>query len=569
MFHNTRFGSSRASLLFMPVLALPAVGQVTTRISQLANGAPTSELSRSCDISASGRFVAFMSPDDGLAGASSTGQIFVCDRDPDGNGVFDEGNAALELASASFGGGPGNSASDAPAISRNGQFVVFVSASSNLVNLADNNGPFPDVYVRDRASATTLRATGLGAIPQPDNFVTGVAISDDGRYVMLQTLATNFAPSDFNARPDVYRLDLVTQTFTLVTASTAGQPANLGGYSGDLSADGRWIAFHSESTNLTSTPVATQHVYLRDMLAGVTAIVSRATSGTLANQASQNASLSADGRFVAFSSYATNLNPLDTTFNEDVYLRDTALSTTELVSVNSFGAKAAASGSVQSSEPDVSDDGDRIVFWSTATNLWWNDAAFTDVYVRTRSSGQTRRASRSSAGVGGNANSANFSGLACSGDGRSVAFASDASNLVPLDSNGVSDVFVRALGDDPGVELGYALVGSNGLIPTLEASGRLATGEQATLTLHHAQPNKLSVVFRSQVLNPHPFFGGTLVLGGPWARTTIQTDATGSASFSLGGGGGPADLYLHWLVRDGALAQHTGFSNALRVTLLP
>lgn len=126
MFHNTRFGSSRASLLFMPVLALPAVGQVTTRISQLANGAPTSEMSRSCDISASGRFVAFMSPDDGLAGASSTGQIFVCDRDPDGNGVFDEGNAALELASASFGGGPGNSASDAPAISRNGQFVVRV-----------------------------------------------------------------------------------------------------------------------------------------------------------------------------------------------------------------------------------------------------------------------------------------------------------------------------------------------------------------------------------------------------------------------------------------------------------
>jgi hypothetical protein len=131
---------------------------------------------------------------------------------------------------------------------------------------------------------------------------------------------------------------------------------------------------------------------------------------------------------------------------------------------------------------------------------------------------------------------------ALAGDGMSVVFASDATNLVSGDTNNRTDVFARELCEDSGFELGYGLVGSNGQMPTLEVCGELATGSQATFTLHHAPPNSLSVIFRSAVLDPVAFHGGVRAVGQPWMRTTIQTDATGTAVFTLAGGGGPSDL---------------------------
>ena len=556
----------------VPILGVPAAvaltalafSQTTTRLSTFNGGGQIGDFSRAPAISGTGRFVAFMCPDDALAGALSNGDIYVHDRDPDGDGVFDQGNGVIEMVSVSSAGVHGNTSSDYPAISSDGRYVAFLSAATNLV-VPDTNG-FPDIFVRDRQLGLTERITGVGGVPQPNNFSRGIVISGDGRYVAFETTATNQFAGDSNGASDVFRFDRQTLALQLVSINSAGTGvANAASNDPQLSGDGRYVAFESGATNLVAG-VGADQVYVRDMLTGTTSAVSRSSTGALGNQLSFESSISADGRFVAFASYATNFSPLDPGFSKDVYLRDLTLGTTELISVNSLGVKANGSSS---SEPVVSADGSYVAFWSSANNLWWNGTSLTDVYIRDRARGQTRQASFSSGGNAGNGNSANFSGLALAGDGMSVVFASDATNLVPGDTNNRLDVFARELCDDTGFELGYGLVGSNGLMPTLEVCGELATGSQATFTLHHAPPNTLSVIFRSAVLNPVAFHGGTRAVGQPWMRTTILTDATGSASFTIPGGGGPSDLYVQWLMRDGGLPGLTGFSNALRVPVLP
>ena len=172
-------------------------------------------------------------------------------------------------------------------------------------------------------------------------------------------------------------------------------------------------------------------------LAGTTERVSVDNAGNQGNAASSGVGISGDDRFVVFTSSATNLVPGDTNSVDDVFVRDRQTGTTERVSVDSAGNQ----GNAGSSGVGISGDGRFVVFTSSATNLVPGDTnSVADVFVRDRQTGTTERVSVDSAGNQGNAGS---SGVGISGDGRFVVFTSSATNLVPGDTNSVADVFVR------------------------------------------------------------------------------------------------------------------------------
>ena len=212
------------------------------------------------------------------------------------------------------------------------------------------------------------------------------------------------------------------------------------GHSGgpSVSGSGRYVAFSSLASNLVPEDSnERQDVFVRDRGTGTTERVSLSSSGTQANLRSFQPAVSGDGRYVAFISEASNLVPGDTNGERDVFVRDRETGTTELVSVSSSGTQANL-GSIQ---PAVSGDGRYVAYISAATNLVPGETDDRpDVFVRDRQAGTTELVSVSSSETHGNQGGLS---AALSGDGRYVAFASHSSNLVAGDTNGLADVFVR------------------------------------------------------------------------------------------------------------------------------
>ncbi|NIS65842.1 MAG: hypothetical protein GTO05_11935, partial [Gemmatimonadales bacterium] len=205
-----------------------------------------------------------------------------------------------------------------------------------------------------------------------------------------------------------------------------------------LSADGRFVAFHSEATNLVVGDTnGAMDVFRYDRDTGDTIRVSVATAGAEGNAGSYDPAISADGRYVAFDSDATNLVADDTNGAADVFVHDCTTGETSRVSVTTMGAQ----GNYGSYYPAISSDGRYVAFESDATNLVAGDLNFwTDVFVHDRETGETTRVSVTSGGVEGDDGSY---WPAISGDGRYVAFESDAINLVAGDFNFWTDVFVH------------------------------------------------------------------------------------------------------------------------------
>jgi Tol biopolymer transport system component len=208
-----------------------------------------------------------------------------------------------------------------------------------------------------------------------------------------------------------------------------------------LSADGRVVAFQCKFER------GPYEVFLRDLSSGHTTLVSRASGadGEQGNANSGSPSLSADGRYVAFWSRATNLTPEDADQHVDVFVRDLASGTTTLVS-RATGEGGAKENDEASSAPSISADGDRVAFNSKADNLSPDDADHrADVFVRDLRTNVTTLVSRADGAQGVKSDGSSFSGPSISGDGRRVAFESSARNLSPAQRNGQFDVFVRDL----------------------------------------------------------------------------------------------------------------------------
>lgn len=250
--------------------------------------------------------------------------------------------------------------------------------------------------------------------------IPGVAISGNGRWVAFATTASNLGtPSTQAGEINIVLRDRLTQTTSGVSISSIGLGGNGASQTPVVSADGRWVAFSSYATNLVqdSPQFVFQSVYVRDMLLGVTTRVSVSSTGVVANLWSSNPSISADGNYIAFLSGATNLVPNDTNGLQDVFVHDRQTGTTSRINLGVGGVQANST----STYPVLSPDGRWVLFTSWASNLVPNDTNnTTDVFVYDR---QTGTMSRVSVGTGGGQLSTPSSERAgISADGRRVVF---------------------------------------------------------------------------------------------------------------------------------------------------
>ncbi|MGA2253387.1 MAG: NF038129 family PEP-CTERM protein [Thermoguttaceae bacterium] len=375
------------------------------------------------------------------------------------------------LVSAGLNGGNGNQdnpltsgVAGTPLISADGRYVVFVSNDTNLVaNDAAGNG---QLFERDLQLGTTalvtVNDTGTNAGNGPPQAYDHFCMSQDGDYVSFVSSSTDLVPNDYDGGADeVYERGISAQTTVLVSAADPKLPDVTGSTvnistNPSVSADGRYVAFSSISAQLvTNVPTGGSQIYVRDLQAQTTTLVSIDSAGTSDGSGgypgygiSQNPTISADGRFVLFESYATNLVANDNLTGLQLYIRDLQTRITSLVSVPLNGTN---SGNPAFYQAEISTNDRYVVFQSTATDLVANDAAGgCQVYVRDLQEGTTSLVSVDSAGTNG-ADNASFAFEylpEISADGRYVAFQSYSDNLVAGETNpfpGSFDVFERDL----------------------------------------------------------------------------------------------------------------------------
>ena len=387
-------------------------------------------------VSASGRFVSFYSYASNLVAGDTNNAVDVF--------VRNLATGTTERVSVGTGGTQAEGSSDYSSISADGRFVAFYSIAPNLVN-GDTNDQ-ADVFVRDRQTNTTTRISVADDGTQSDSLSDTPSISADGRYVAFMSMASNLVRGDTNFSPDIFVHDRGTATTTRVSMATGSMQGNGGSYSPSISADGRFVAFESDANNLVPGDTnRTTDVFVRDRQAGTTERISNGLGGVAANGGSYSASISGDGRFVAFVSLASNLVSGDTNAASDIFVYDRLTSRTTRVSIAADGTQTTSSNGY----PSISADGRFVTFSSRCTNLVSGDTnGAEDVFVYDRTSGTTARMSVNTAGAEGNSESyGSFLGRSISGDGRIVAFDSGASNLVASDTNSATDVFVRQRGE--------------------------------------------------------------------------------------------------------------------------
>jgi archaellum component FlaF (FlaF/FlaG flagellin family) len=336
-----------------------------------------------------------------------------------------------------------------PAINTDGGIVAFDSIATNLVRRDTNDQA--DVFVHDRAADITERVSVNNRGRQGNGFSTRPDLDGPGDLVVFDSAATNLVPGDTNQSLDVFVHDRTTGTTERVSVRSNAAQGNSGSHSPSISSGGRFVAFVSTASNLVPGDTnGVDDVFVRDLVAGTTERVSLRTNGTQGNSSTTQTSISANGRWVAFSSFATNLVPGDTNGHFDVFIHDRQTGTTELVSVRSNEAQADA----PSTSPSVSRDGELVAFQSTATNLVASDTNDRmDAFVRNRTTGTTERVSVNSAEEQANGGSEDGAGIGfpttgpdITTNGRFVAFHSTATNLVPGDTNTCPPVF----DDEPG-----------------------------------------------------------------------------------------------------------------------
>jgi len=432
IFTLTVFFLMSLNILFLPI---ESEARNIERVSVDNSGGEGDGGSNYPSISSDGRYVAFDSNATNLVAGDTNarGDVFVYDRDSD----------TIERVSVDNSGIQGNDGSYNPSISSDGRYVAFVSSATNLVTGDTNTDS--DVFVYDRDTNEIERVSVDGSGVQGNDYSQDPSISSDGRYVAFESPATNLVTGDTNASTDVFVYDRDANEIERVSVDNSGGQGNGYSYRPSISSDGRYVSFYSFATNLvTGDTNARSDVFVYDRDTNEIERVSVDNSGGQGNNNSYNTRISSDGRYVAFHSEANNLVTGDTNADRDVFVYDRDTDTIERVSVDNSGMQ----GNDDSEYPSISSDGRYVAFTSHATNLVTGDTnTDSDVFVYDRDTDTIERVSVDNSGVQGDDVSEYPS---ISSDGRYVAFESDAANLVTGDTNARDDVFVSYTVSPPG-----------------------------------------------------------------------------------------------------------------------
>jgi len=426
--------------------------------------------------------------------------------------------------SLAFDGSQGNNSSYSGSISSDGRYVAFYSPADNLVP-GDTNA-YDDVFVRDRQAGTIERVSVASDGSQGNGDSSSPSMSDDGRYVAFRSYASNLVLGDANGRTDIFVYDRQTDTIERVSLASDGTEGNGWSSRPSISGDGRYVAFHSDASNLVTPDTnGCDDVFVYDRDSDTIERVSVASDGSDGSDDSVFPSISADGRYVAFSSIAYNLVPQgDTNGKSDVFVFEFQTKTLQCVSLSSHGLQgddasrypsvsaggryvafsSLASNLVPVLEANgdslyasISADGRYVTFYSSAYNLVPGDTnQKNDIFVYDRQSDSVERVSIASDGSEANDDSFYPS---ISADGRYVTFHSLASNLIPNDNNGFADVFVYDRQTDTIERVSVASDGSEGdadsSYPSMSTDGRYVAFKSYASNLVPADTNGTYDVF--------------------------------------------------------------------------
>ena len=417
--------SAKPLLIAAVLLTSAAAAAQTTRVSESREGVQADRASVQPVLSANGRFVAFTSAATNLVSAEkiSTSDIFLKDRE----------SGRIDRLTIGWDGGESDGDSVAPSMSADGQFIVFQSTATNLVRNDQTDRisrPFNIfLYSAITGDVVRLSRTPDGGLPNGESFAP--SISADGRYVAFESRASNFGPFDRNGRKDIYVVETSSGRIELVSIDAAGGQFNSdsfqpsisgngqrvafannplgsdvfvhelrdgrafltrqltvsGGISASdspvISANGQFVAFGSNSPDIVEG-VRGYNVFVRDLNAPRATLVSVGRDGAIPNQISNDPGISADGRFISFSSAADNLVAGDTNLARDVFGTDRLNPrATVLVSVASDGTQANSSSGVRSrGDFAISADVNVVAFYSQATNLVTPDNGVGHIFAR-------------------------------------------------------------------------------------------------------------------------------------------------------------------------------------------
>jgi len=511
----------KPALVILPCLSLAALALSNAASAQSAAGSngETGLISRDSfgffptatslrpSLSRDGRYVAFES-DAALLPIDLNGHkdIYVLDRQTN----------TLTLASRTSGGLNGNDDSFDAHISGDGRHVAFTTHATNLVGLDGNAST--DVLVKNLNTGLISRvSTPTGGLAAANGASSGATVSFDGRYVAFQSSANDLDPLVVNAFVDVFVRDMQTGVVTCASRGFFGVAGNGNSSAPSISDDGVWLAFQSNASNQTLGDLnGAQDIVVRNLVGGGIIRVSVSSTGAAANDNSYSPSISADGRYVAFLSDASNL-VADGNALTDAFVHDRQNDTTALVSRAIDGQTSDGS----STHVAISGDGRSVAFVNSAGDITPDGAAFMAVYVRNLDRNTSHLASRAT-GTSGQPNSWS-SRPALAQTGGLVAFDSAATNLVPGDTNSESDVFLRVMQPNPVVYCTSSTTsaGCTPTLSGL-GWPRVSQNSGFVVTCDDAPNNKAGLLFfslggRLSV----PFGAGTFCVATPVVRTPI------------------------------------------------
>jgi len=415
--------------LFLSLVAVQsACSQFTEAVSAYPDGSLVEMFAGTAGLKAlngDGRYALFYSLEDITSNSSNEGDLYLKDLT----------TGAVEAISAKSETKSSNGDSSVGSISSDGQLIAFETTASNLSTIDKNN--YRDIYLRNRQTSTTTLLSAAEGGGDSDGSSYRPIISADGNFVVYESDATNLSSYDTNSFTDIYLYDLQSNTNTLISKDPYGPVGNGNSFNPWISGDGSYIVFQSVASNLSpSDSNNAMDIFLYDRVADDLSRISIALGGMESDGESVIPAISDDGNYIVFRSSTTNLVMGDTNGVDDIFLYNRIPRTIERISKGTAGQEA----NDMSDAPSISSDGRFITFTSWADNLVESDTNFSnDVFVYDRLNGSTSRVNLDSAN---NQSAASGWHPSISADGRYISWETSGA-MVPEDLNGSYDVYRR------------------------------------------------------------------------------------------------------------------------------